>query len=793
MRIIKAFLFCILIPSLLLAKQISLTLDTNNFTFTGTYPVRSGIPFAKGELTGVKFIRILEDSKEVPAQFRALAFWPDGSVKWLLTDFFGKAGGKYAVEYGPETKKMAATGNLSKVEKEDIVINTGVLKFTVKKTGEGFPEEIYLDLNKDGKYTAGERMDASRAERKNFLDLIHLKTPGDFTVEARSVKDGTLEPSKAVIDSLSVEEDGPLHCVILVRGNYLYGKAVGETLTGAKIKAICPFTLRLHAFAGKSFINIQHNFVFDGADPDYDIIRSLGFALPVNFKITRVDFGAEKESKQIKAENSFYGLTQETADSYKIWEGDKFKTGTLATGKRSKGWMSVSGEQGGVAVIVRKNWQNYPKQLMANIETGLVDIFLAPLDSAPLTVRRYAREFGVGETGSTSKSAADIEKFSRWAGKGVSKTHNVCVSFFAGDFKDSKTEEIAANFDNTLLAAPSPEYFAETLVFGHYMPVIKGKYDKYEKSITNAIDFYLLSREVFGWYGFFDYGDIQQWFNMHNNGRWENDFGRWGWGGNDGQGRVGSLFFQQYLRTLDRKYFELGEAFCVHNYDCDVIHTKEYSFDWESGWNHNVIGNAHRHNVQHWGCPYIGLRGANPVGSKVLYYLTGDGQIKDTLDLVLAASLKGDAGAGYSGSGTDGWGSQAQSFLVAWETTKDTKYRDKLKGYIANLNKPSDPWALGLSYNFGLLPAIMDYYEVSGDPEAKKTIISMAEKCLASSTIRKHWSYPDSYFGVMSYAYRLSGEKNLRKNCWLCLKTFWARQGKRPITVWIEKCGLREK
>ncbi|MFO7898742.1 MAG: hypothetical protein R6V58_06740, partial [Planctomycetota bacterium] len=51
-------------------------------------PVTTGVPFPQGEVPGGTALALRAGSgDEVPLQTRALAHWPDGSVKWTLLDF----------------------------------------------------------------------------------------------------------------------------------------------------------------------------------------------------------------------------------------------------------------------------------------------------------------------------------------------------------------------------------------------------------------------------------------------------------------------------------------------------------------------------------------------------------------------------------------------------------------------------------------------------------------------------------------------------------------------------------
>ena len=51
----------------------------------------------------------------------------------------------------------------------------------------------------------------------------------------------------------------------------------------------------------------------------------------------------------------------------------------------------------------------------------------------------------------------------------------------------------------------------------------------------------------------------------------------------------------QYLRTLERRYLEAGEAFNRINYDTNMVHTKYHLENTSSSC--TTTGCSHRHNV----------------------------------------------------------------------------------------------------------------------------------------------------------------------------------------------------
>src|SRR3989339_1561817 len=89
------------------AETVNLVVDIGAVSKEAPYPVRSGVPFAKGKIRSPDQIRALVAGKEIDLQARPLATWPDGSVKWLLLDFMGKNGEAVTVEYGADVKRQA--------------------------------------------------------------------------------------------------------------------------------------------------------------------------------------------------------------------------------------------------------------------------------------------------------------------------------------------------------------------------------------------------------------------------------------------------------------------------------------------------------------------------------------------------------------------------------------------------------------------------------------------------------------------------------------------------------------
>ena len=238
----------------------------------------------------------------------------------------------------------------------------------------------------------------------------------------------------------------------------------------------------------------------------------------------------------------------------------------------------------------------------------------------------------------------------------------------------------------------SPDYLCRTRarIGSVFSPVEKGKYDELEKITEACLGYMLHSQERFRWYGMFDYGDLQQCFqNVHPRGRWESDYGRWGWFNGDASGhKPYRALLTHFLRTGRRDVFDFFEAEILHIIDVDMVNSQEYPWNNE-GWR-DMRGCGHRHNAQHWACFFVGSRAARVGSFSQLYYLTGNERLRDALDIFAAAAWKelGEARAGRGGhSSTQDMTSR---LFYTLERTGEKKVRDLIVekwSWLLNANR----------------------------------------------------------------------------------------------------------
>lgn len=194
----------------------------------GVYPVRVAIPIPQGELADVTHA-LLHNGRDraVPAQIRAVAWWPDGSIKWLhatfLHHFAGAEGPRYRMIYGEshralphaETVRIRRTG-------EGLAVDTGTLRFVVPKTRFGIIQQV--EAGKDALQTA----------------------PIEWTITEAGGR--VWKAQELPVERLEIEQAGPLHAVIRTETKL---PASGATAQGFTYKA------RIHVYAGSPYVQLD--------------------------------------------------------------------------------------------------------------------------------------------------------------------------------------------------------------------------------------------------------------------------------------------------------------------------------------------------------------------------------------------------------------------------------------------------------------------------------------------------------------------------------------------------------
>jgi len=383
-----------------------------------------------------------------------------------------------------------------------------------------------------------------------------------------------------------------------------------------------------------------------------------------------------------------------------------------------------------------------------------------PAEAPPLDFRRHAREWSVGEVSEPDDKdvtepapITNENPYYRLASKGTGKTHYAVVYFHKPEQPAADVAGVCQLIEQRPLLWAPPHHYAATLALGRYRERVPGEYEAIEEALVLPIRFWRDSREKEGWYGWIFYGNVCQSINQFmQNGRWEKDFGRWGWGNGDCVGRLGYALMLQALRTGRREDVNFGESFVYNIHDVCSTHTPSYPVHYQDFL--YVKGAAHRHGAWPWACDYIGIRGAHPVGAKIHYFLTGEGHSRDILDEITQLALRNPNG----GMGDGPLGPNAQIFLYQWEATGKDEWRVRVKQEIdgSDLAKANSNWTVMMDAAFGIYNALEEYMELTGDRSLAPLAARFADFARPAK-MKNDWTW-GGYYRVYSAAYNLTGE-----------------------------------
>ncbi|MBI4698885.1 MAG: hypothetical protein HY758_08285 [Nitrospirae bacterium] len=729
-------------------------------------PAAGGLPFPKGELDSVEHIKLIDsDGNEVACQVDRLAMWPDGSVKWALLTAFVEINPdkkpEFKVIYGPEVLRMARIAKKTEIQQsaKDMIVDNGVIRFTINRGGSGFFDSLWFDRNGDGIYTENERVFSGEEDtRRNRMDLAAFDKSGDYGPYMYHSDTAESEQSDALVEAIEVERQGPLVAHILVKGRYHY-KKLGRERKEYENKGN-EFWVRFTVYSGQPYIEIKHSYVFEG-NPDLEMIRDLSLSARPNLGNNWVFTAAiDDRAHQIllPESGSSAGVFQDNPYSSELWlsEGSGKNEEINYVGLKGNGWTDISDGSWGVTFGVRHMREMYAKGLSVN--NGSMVIALWPDRARYLDTRRYSRQFVSGESMSYGQGIA----------QGVSRSHDAFFYFHNGGAKEAGSEAVANCLLRAIFIKAYPEWYARTEAAGIFKVFDMENNGQWEKIMQDGLEYFLYNQKLWAWYGIYDFGDFQQ--RPTWDGQWQSLNGRWGWVNNEAL--VDMWIYEQFFRTGKREYLDAALALSRHTLEVDLINSDNYKG------NRRVKMHGHRHNVNHWGDGYVGIRVAAPQGFRLGYFLTGDLRVYDQLKM----SMEAHWDSIYDSDRQHATGLGLLSFF--WEATGEDSYRKALDSYLdyqaAQFSKfghiHNGTWRfrkdqdriLGdkplsgspidfFFQNFGSAYSLMELADLTGRTDLVEALIQLAMDTVKQSSWG--WESKYSHYRLMAFAYRHSGDR----------------------------------
>lgn len=723
-----------------------------------------GLCWPRGELGKGESVHLQRaDGQGVPTQTWPLAYWPDGSVKWLgMAAVVGpENGARFTVVAGDgpaPAKRVTVTQQGIEIFRR---VETGAITVDVGDRGTAVIQEIGRKALLKRRETGGcgaNNGDDSRilAGTMNLVCLLERRT----VEQGRDVRQR--EECLGLVRQLTIEQDGPIRAVIRLDGVHRGSVSGREWL---------PFTLRLVFWAGLEQIDVVHTFVFDG-NPAADFIAGLGLRCHVPLldtpdnrhvrfageggiwcepsRYAHLNAAAERQLDQVAARRveprgedlllpawDRFRLEQDSCDHFAI---RKRQAGPVCWvdcghGGRAPGLAAVSDPGGGIAMGVEDFWQSCPSALavdgLTGPETSLTAWFWSDA-AAPMDLRHYGTRDhrpvyeAVNPNPAVYSSAQGIARTSRMRLWGLE----------AGCTHESLEARGRLAATPPLLVA-DPAHYAECRAFGPWSPVDRGTPARVavEDELDRQFGFFRDQVEERRWYGFWHYGDVMHTYDPQRH-VWRYDIGGCAW--HNAEFGADLWLWYAFIRSGRPDAFRMATAMVRHVSEVDSYH--------QGVWK----GQGTRHNVVHWGCPCKEPRVCMAGPKRFLYYLTADERTGDLLDEVAeshlgrATNTPTDPAAWESRIGPT-WASFCGNWLAAWERTGDVKWRDLILRGVEGILASPHRLLTGTPFTFDPATGAMTY---AGDhPYHANRLVSVfggAEAWMELAEFLEHPGFADA-------------------------------------------------
>ena len=710
-------------------------------------PVSGGVPFPYGLLKSTTSFRLTTmEGEEFPLQIRPLAFWEDGSVKWLLVDtqLVNDALDKHLLlEIHQTPPPPPASSPLRVVPGPSaITVVTGPLAFSISKERFTLFQDAFLDQNGDGKFTEEERVSSG----------------GDLVIRHRG---SDYRSSLSRDYTLTVEEVGPLRVTLRADG----------WLKNANGERFCQYRVRIQAFAGKSDVRLYHTFIYTGYPANKYHYEYQNVELPENETIEEI---AVESSFMPKAQADYQVglpkgvlvgklkepllLAQGKYNQFRLMHGAE----TVHEGEKALGWIDLSSDSSGWSVGIRDFWQQVPKEILVD-PAGSVKLSLWPASAGPLDLQTQAVAYGP-------------DAVARGSAFGLAKTHELLFSFHPNPLMPQTLHEKFSAFQTPPLLHADSEWIYESYALGAlgpHKPSVEA-----ESLLALLLDWAQRQPKLFNWYGMLDYGDVLSWYRKEAYDKsypewgWHPE-GRWGWFGCEQVGPH-AAFLLQFARTGQYKYFDFGEASARHVMDVDTIHydtvTNDPRLNGKIIADHSHVGGMHRHNANHWGDRAEEASHTHVLGFLLYYYLTGYERAFDVAKEVGSFCLRDPV----TYTRHPEIAPQRAIANVLWndtllyEATLNRQYKkgadrwaDVLVrgqkgagGWGEDYDPRSDRWSENVDLRFmalHTLPALIVYHQLTGDSRVKEAILRGTVYLIENEKY-----FP--FFDALAYCYEVTGD-----------------------------------
>ncbi len=622
-------------------------------------PVTSGVPLRKVDnITDTGSLRLTQADgvTEIPAQFRVLSRFQgapaDGArpIRVVLVDYqISLSANKTETFYLQDVAAtLSARVHLCAEDTGSITATTGKLTFKVSKSAFNLFDQVLIDADRDGAVD----------------DVLVASTRRDGL---RIRKDGTdyfaynVAPGEAVI-----EENGPLRCVIRVRGRYRSDDGVDIRPPNVPRGGARPltYTVRFFIYKDKQYVKVYYTHENENAGfaPSHKVgIHNIYFtSLSVRTTLapTGTSFVTFQGHREAVGRNSFefdQDHFEKGRNESKNFAYETRKNGRIVgkRGRRAEGWADLShSSSGGLFMLTRWFWQQWPKAI--NVGGRSLDYELWDEDpSCDASTKRY--EDGAQRCGVVAGENPTGEPHRMLGGSW--KTHEMIYFFHAGGV-DSATNPFPAvreALNHRLFALVTAEQFAQAMPLGpaggpHVQHDVVWRGGMTLQAAHDGYDGWALAKVDTGVSGNETLETLREkrlgsWYDSGSN---QGPAGGYGWEdfGDTVRATLGyhtmGLHFPygillNYVRLRDPRLWEEAQIMVSHKTDIDTIHNPKAARDDYLGY---YTHGAHRyerfaHQDAHSSNNTHGTFGVSHawVSSLVLYYLlTGEERYREAAE-----------------------------------------------------------------------------------------------------------------------------------------------------------------
>lgn len=487
------------------------------------WPVRGGVPFARGTLARVEDLRLLTSEGQIlPLQAEPFARWPDGSVKIALLSFAAStrpgAASSYRLEAAaavcPPPSNPSPPAVVFREGPDGWTVEGRGLHFDIPRSSPAFLSRPGFDRDGDGAVSAEERLEAP---------------PGSGNLRLRT-GDG-LELSCGAPAEAVCETNGPLRAVVRWSGRFA-GPA-GQPSGWA-------YRIRAELFAGRPEMALDVAVWPDAPEPLWPELTSLSLDVPLgtNGPVRGAFEGRPLAEAPSGGECS---VVQETERLSRFRSADREETSGP-----SLGVAVAANDRVRVTTVLPEFWQTYPNGLSLSPAGLRVDL----LPALPPDIYRQEKPLEQLRLFGWCREGRYVFK------RGQPLRKRVFLRYGAPD-DAAEPAAFAAWINAPLLLQPSATHLCASGLFARPLfPRTRGLWEAYERFFDAGYAALEEDRAKWRTWGYMHHGD---WFGerLLNYGNNEYDLA---W-----------ALALQWGRTEDRRLFERGLQMARHHSSTDTL------------------------------------------------------------------------------------------------------------------------------------------------------------------------------------------------------------------------------